>query len=69
MARVDFTSQEYFRNPAASLERLRDQGPVVEVRFNRGGKSRFDLLPHRRELGVELTRDVLVAHQPNLPVM
>ncbi|MBI5319748.1 cytochrome P450 [Bradyrhizobium sp.] len=33
MARVDFTGQDYFRNPAASLERLRHQGPVVEVRF------------------------------------
>lgn len=33
MAGVDFTSQDYFRNPAASLERLRHQGPVVEVRF------------------------------------
>ncbi|MFO1108679.1 MAG: cytochrome P450 [Bradyrhizobium sp.] len=31
--RVDFTSQEYFRDPAASLEKLREQGPVVEVRF------------------------------------
>ena len=32
-SRVDFTSQDYFRNPAASLEKLRKQGPVVEVRF------------------------------------
>ena len=32
-ARVDFTSPDYFRNPAAALERLRNQGPVVEVRF------------------------------------
>jgi cytochrome P450 len=32
-ARVDFTSQNYFRNPAASLEKLRHQGPVVEVSF------------------------------------
>jgi cytochrome P450 PksS len=30
---VDFTSQDYFRNPAASLEKLRSQGPVVEVNF------------------------------------
>ena len=30
---VDFTSQDYFRNPAASLERLRNQGPVIEVSF------------------------------------
>src|ERR1700753_1054179 len=31
--RVDFTSQAYFRNPAAALARLRAQGPVVEVNF------------------------------------
>lgn len=32
-SRVDFTSQDYFRNPAAALEKLRSEGPVVEVRF------------------------------------
>jgi cytochrome P450 len=32
-SRVDFTSQNYFRNPAASLEKLRSEGPVVEVSF------------------------------------
>ena len=32
-SRVDFTSQNYFRNPAASLAKLREQGPVVEVSF------------------------------------
>lgn len=32
-SQFDFTSQHYFRNPAASLERLRDEGPVVEVNF------------------------------------
>jgi cytochrome P450 len=31
--RVDFTSQEYLRNPAAGLARLRASGPVVEVRL------------------------------------
>jgi len=36
--RVDFTSQDYFRNPAASLERLRNLGPVVEVDFPIVGK-------------------------------
>ncbi len=30
---VDFSSQEYFRNPAAAIERLRAQGPVVDVNF------------------------------------
>jgi len=34
----DFTSQDYFRNPAASLEKLRSQGPVVEVKFPIIGK-------------------------------
>ena len=32
-SRVDFTSQNYFRNPAAALEQLRNQGPVVDVSF------------------------------------
>jgi cytochrome P450 len=30
---VDFSSQEYFRNPAAGIEKLRAAGPVVEIRF------------------------------------
>jgi cytochrome P450 len=30
---ADFTSQEYFRNPAAEIAKLRAAGPVVEVRF------------------------------------
>src|SRR6185503_13498142 len=30
---VDFTSQEYFRNPSAGLARLRAAGPVLEVKF------------------------------------
>jgi len=36
--RVDFTSQESFRNPAASIERLRARGPVIETRFPIVGK-------------------------------
>src|SRR5262245_48762428 len=36
--RVDFSSQDYFRNPAAEIERLRSAGPVVEVRFPIIGK-------------------------------
>jgi cytochrome P450 len=32
-AQLDFTSQDYLRNPAAGIERLRASGPVVEVRF------------------------------------
>jgi len=30
---ADFASQDYFRNPAAAIEKLRATGPVVEVRF------------------------------------
>jgi cytochrome P450 len=33
MLRFDFTSQEYLRDPATGLARLRAAGPVVEVRF------------------------------------
>src|SRR5215831_7901245 len=38
MMRADFTSQAYFRNPAAEIEKLRSAGPVVEVRFPMVGK-------------------------------
>jgi len=31
--RVDFTGHEFFRDPAAAVERLRAAGPVVEVRL------------------------------------
>ena len=31
--RADFTSQDYLRDPAAGIERLRQAGPVVEVKF------------------------------------
>ena len=30
---VDFTSQDYLRDPAAGIARLRRAGPVVEVKF------------------------------------
>ena len=36
--RADFSSQSYFRNPAAEIEKLRLGGPVVEVRFPIVGK-------------------------------
>jgi cytochrome P450 len=32
-AQVDFSSQAYFRDPAAAIEKLRAQGPVVDVNF------------------------------------
>ena len=32
-APTDFTSQEYYRDPAASIEKLRDAGPVIATRF------------------------------------
>ncbi len=35
---ADFSSQEFFRNPAAQIEKLRAAGPVVEVRFPLVGK-------------------------------
>ncbi len=31
--RVDFTSQEYFRNPALGIDKLRAAGPVIKIRF------------------------------------
>jgi cytochrome P450 PksS len=30
---VDFASQDFFRDPAAAIEKLRKLGPVLEVRF------------------------------------
>jgi hypothetical protein len=30
---ADFVSQDYFRNPIAAIEKLRNMGSVVEVRF------------------------------------
>jgi cytochrome P450 len=33
MLRIDFTSQDYLKDPAAALMKLRAAGPVVEVRF------------------------------------
>src|SRR5262249_53306048 len=33
MLRMDFMSQEYLRDPATGLTKLRAAGPVVEVRF------------------------------------
>jgi cytochrome P450 PksS len=36
--RADFSSQSYFRNPAAEIERLRSAGRVVEVEFPIVGK-------------------------------
>jgi cytochrome P450 PksS len=35
---LDFTSQEYFRNPAAAIARLRESAPVVQVKFPIIGK-------------------------------
>src|SRR5262245_25281709 len=39
MPRIDFTSQEYLRDPITGLARLRAAGPVVEVRFPIIGKT------------------------------
>jgi cytochrome P450 PksS len=38
MLQADFTSQDFFRNPAVAIENLRRMGPVVEVRFPIIGK-------------------------------
>jgi cytochrome P450 len=38
-ASVDFSSQEYMRDPVAGIERLRRAGPVVEVKFPIIGKT------------------------------
>jgi cytochrome P450 len=35
---ADFTSQDYFRNPAAGIARLRASGPVIQVKFPIVGK-------------------------------
>jgi cytochrome P450 len=36
--RLDFTNQDYFRDPAVGIERLKRVGPVVEVKFPIVGK-------------------------------
>jgi cytochrome P450 len=36
---IDFVSQDFFRDPAGAIERLRTQGPVVEVRLPFIGKT------------------------------
>ena len=35
---VDFTSQEYLRDPASGLQRLREAGPLVQIKFPIVGK-------------------------------
>jgi cytochrome P450 len=35
---ADFTSQDFYRDPAASIEKLRQAGPVIEIRFPIVGK-------------------------------
>ena len=37
-AKIDISSQDYLRNPAVALERLRAMGAVVEIRFPIVGK-------------------------------
>jgi cytochrome P450 len=36
--RADFSSQDYFRNPVAEIEKLRSAGPIVDVQFPLVGK-------------------------------
>ena len=51
---VDFTSQEYFRNPAAGIARLRALGPLLEVRFPIVGKV---WITTTQELAVRVLKD------------
>ena len=44
--RIDFTSQDYLRNPAPAIERLRAAGPVVEVHFPIVGKTWITTAEH-----------------------
>ena len=39
MVRVDFTSQDYLRDPATGLDKIRAAGPVLKVRFPIVGKT------------------------------
>jgi len=39
MLRMDFTSQDYLRDPTAGITRLRATGPIVEIRFPIVGKT------------------------------
>jgi cytochrome P450 PksS len=54
MLRMDFTSQEYLRDPAAGLARLRAAGPVVQVRFPIIGKT---WITTTSELGGRVLKD------------
>jgi cytochrome P450 len=39
MPQIDFTSQDYLRDPAAGVAKLRAEGPIVQVRFPIIGKT------------------------------
>ena len=39
MPRTDFTSQDYFRDPAAGIAKLRAAGPIMQVQFPIIGKT------------------------------
>jgi cytochrome P450 len=51
---ADFASQNYFRDPAAAIEKLRGAGPVVEVRFPMIGKI---WTPTTQELADQVLKD------------
>src|SRR5436190_17839475 len=53
-ARIDFTSQAFFRDPAAGIERLRAAGPVVETKFPIIGKV---WITTTYELAVQVLKD------------
>src|SRR5262249_2500655 len=53
-ARIDFTSQDFFRDPVTGVRRLRTAGPLVETRFPIIGKV---WITTTYELGVRVWKD------------
>jgi cytochrome P450 PksS len=52
--KVDITSQDYFRDPAATIARMRAEGPVIEIRFPIIGKV---WITTTHEAGVHVLKD------------
>ena len=65
---VDFSSQEYFRNPVAAIERLRAQGPVVDVNVPIIGRVWVAYLPNRRVVGISKLARVVEAYARRLQI-
>ena len=58
---ADFASQDYFRNPAAAIEKLRSAGGVVKVRFPIDRQRLGNDHPGARRSGAQGHRDL---HHP-----